>query len=175
MPLIRPVGAALAALAPAAAAAAPFFFVDVQSQEVLGTFEAPAGGGPVTAFSVEIGGGVFDVLGAGPQAPVYDAAANDLGSAAGQVVFNSNTFPATTADDEAVTCDPGDCPLEIFDAFDDVPGEWAVQFLPSDDPAAAANLSTGFYEVAPIPLPAAGLLLLGALGALAVRGRASRG
>lgn len=49
---------------------------------------------------------------------------------------------------------------------DDLTGEWTNPFVPEDADDQSVSHITVYGNVAPIPVPAAGLLMLGALGAL---------
>lgn len=182
--MIRFALAAALALAggPAAAVVADYEVFAAGTDTLLGTFRADdAAPGPLLSASFGAGGlGAFDVLGTGALTPAWDPATGYVtGLPAGSgfgAVFNSAVFDVDVIGEGLRTCEPGACAFSLTDASDPgLPGEWYVDYLPPDGVAGA--VATGFYEVrlAPVPVPAAGLVLLGALGALgALRGRRRR-
>jgi hypothetical protein len=156
------------ALSATAAPAATFNIFEAGTTSLLGTFEAPLGGGPLTAASISAGGGVFDVLALGSMAPVYDAVNNWITGAASPfgAVSNSVAFMTTDISDNDITCGIGECFFSLTDSSGGgAPAEWYLDYVPGVGTPAA--IDAGFYEIAPIPLPASALLLAGALAAVA--------
>ena len=157
-----------ALIAPAGAATFQFDF-----GSALGTFDAPLGGGLISAFNVTIGDTTFDTPAAGASQPVYNPTLNILnglfdveftgaGVSTGAV---SNSAPSGT-------CPAGDiCVLELFDTAGGAIPEWAFQNITQ-----LTNVASGVYSIdptplpAPIPLPAALPLLLSALAAMGLLG-----
>ena len=164
----------LSAAGPAGAATYDVFTAGTTN--LLGTFEAPAAGGLLTAASLSVAGGIFDVLGAGGLAPLFDAIDFDVvGPSGGSLgaVFNSVAF-ATTVAANPILCGIGECAFSFFGSSVSTPGEWHVDYVPGG--VGVAVLGSGYYQVAPslVPLPASGLLLLGAAAALALSTRRRR-
>lgn len=130
------------------------------TQNVLGMFHAPMGGGAITSMSVTVGGITYDQLGTGSQAPQYNKAANDIGGTGSSLgaVFNSTAMEP---------CGPGNCAFSFYAIYDPlIPGEWY-----SDKIAPVGkekSLSLGFYEIklAAVPIPASTAFLLTAIAAL---------
>ena len=167
--IARSASALLISCALAAPAGAATFQFDFGGP--MGTFEAPIGGGLITAFNVTIGDTIFDTIVAGPNQPFYnptlfnglmDVEFTGAGASTGNV-FNSAPSSA---------CDPGDlCVLELFETSGGGTPEWAFQNITQ-----LTNVSGGFYSIDPIPLsaeipiPAALPLLLSALAAMGLLG-----
>lgn len=171
--MFRVTVAALAVSLPLAAGAATFqITTDLPGLDPIGTFEAPESGGFVSDLSVEqMGGVVFDTRfdAGGPFS--YDPVAVDFTDLTSISYTNSADFPGV--------CGPGDCLLTFFPLPDD-------PFEPGDLFAIDAfdnNIDTGTKyridpvplvgDIPPIPLPAAGWMLLAGLGAMVLR-RAGR-
>ena len=148
--------------APASAATFSFSFSD----SIMGTFQAPVGGGLITAFNVTIGDTTFDTPAMDNSQPVYNPILNTFNNlvdvefrGAGLsdgAVFNSLASGA---------CPAGDlCVLELFSTSGGTAApEWAFQNI-----SQAINVTGGFYSInpTPVPLPAALPLLLSALSGL---------
>jgi len=152
------------------AIAGTFSVVDVGSSVVLGTFEAPDAGGAVTAGSFTLEGGVFDTLGTGSEAPLYDAANNWVTGTPGGFggFYNSVAFNTFDFLNNPLSCGVGECVFSLTSSSGSpVPAEWHVDYLPNG----GAPIALGNYtvETAAIPLPASVLLLLSGLGALGLR------
>lgn len=175
--------AAVLALAagPAAAVTADYEVFAAGTDTLLGTFRADdAAAGPILSASFAPPGiGTFDVLGTGSLAPTWDpgtgfVTGSPVGAGVG-AVFNAAVFDVDVTGEGLRTCGIGECAFSLTDSGGPgVPGEWYVDYLP---PAGVpGSVATGFYEVrlAPIPVPAAGMLLIGALAGLgALRARRS--
>ena len=152
---LRNVGLAAAlALAPAAA---PAITWNIDFGSVATTFEAPAGGGPVTGLVVTLGGLEFDTPEAGGSAPVFDPVENHFEPIGGGI-FSYFLNPAHSA------------VLEFETRVDPItPPNWQVF-----DPM-SGTLAFGHYQISPIPLPAPLMLMLAAIGGLGlVRWRGAR-
>ncbi len=175
MPPVRAVLFAVAGLG-AAAEAATFTILDETlpgpTLTAIGTFDAPAAGGPLTAASITYDGHVFDILSVGPSAPFYYAAGNYVDGTGGGfgLVYNSTPFSFSDGFD-TFDCTVGTCSFQFEDRGGGYPtnaGEWYIEHP-------EANYAFGLYQIetAAVPLPAAGALLLAALGfgALAARRR----
>lgn len=164
----------LSAAGPAGAATYDVFRAG--TTDLLGTFEAPAAGGLLTAASLSVSGGIFDVLGAGGLAPIFDAIGFDVVGSGGPfgAVLNSVAFATTDIAANPILCGIGECAFSFFGSFGPTPGEWHVDYVPGG--VGVAALAFGHYQVAPsaVPLPASGLLLLGAAAALALSTRRRR-
>ncbi len=131
----------------------------------LGTFEAPAAGGQLSTASFEIGGIVFDGIDPA-DVPEFRPAFNDL-TGPGATIF-ANFFNTAAAG----SCGAGDCAL-FFEKIN--PGPPDVFTFAAFDTITFEQLGGGNYRVAPIPLPATGLLMAAALlGAAALRSAAAR-
>jgi hypothetical protein len=141
--------------------------------DLLGTFEAPIAGGLLTSALLSVKGGVFDVLGAGGLAPIFDAVALDVdgSGAAFGAVFNSAAFATTDIAANPILCGIGECVFSFDGRSGPVPGQWYVDYIPGGNGGAA--LAFGYYQIAAaaVPLPASGLLLLGAIGVMATSAR----
>lgn len=161
------------------ASAATFALLDEAldaSLSPLGTFETPAAGGPLTAAAIVYDGIVFDILGAGSEAPIYDAASNEVDGAGGFGLIANGTPFSFVDGAETYDCPVGTCVFALTDRGGGYPtgaGEWYVEHP-------AANYALGLYqiELAAIPLPggfgpaAASLLLLAGGAAARRRSRA---
>lgn len=152
---------------PGAAQAATFSVFEAGTATLLGTFDAPAGGGAVTAGSFGIDGGVFDVPTGLADFPAYDPVDNVIRGIAAAFGRFSNSVAYNTFDiaSNPVVCGIGQCILSFTDSADpgNVPAEWYLDYIPGN-PADAAALDFGYYQIAPVPLPAGAVLLLSALG-----------
>lgn len=149
--------------------AATFDLFRAGTTDLLGTFEAPASGGLLTAASISVKGGVFDVLGLGSMAPVFDAVEMDVDGNGGVfgTLFNSVAFLTTDIAANPVSCGIGECVFSFEGSSGPVPGQWYVDYI---GVGGAAALAFGHYDVAastpaPVPLPMTAVLLIGA-GAL---------
>ena len=111
------------------------------------TFEAPAGGGAVTALVVTLGGLEFNAPEAGGSAPVYDPVENHFEPIGGGL-FSYYLNPAHSALLEFET---------HVDPF--TPPNWSVF-----DPQGGGVLAFGHYEISPIPLPAPLMLMAAVIG-----------
>ncbi len=166
----------LTAASPAAAATYNVTFSDFGSSTV-GTFDAPLGGGTLTAFSALIGNTLFDTLALGAAAPVYNPILNpntnlfDIEfrgfSQSTGIVYNSVA---------SAQCPLGQCVLQLFDTV----GGTASPEAQVLNTVTFQNLFVGFYSIdpvplpAPVPLPSAVLLLGGALAGLGALGQRRR-
>lgn len=135
-----------------------------------GTFDAPVGGGAITAFSILLGSTLFDTLTLGSSAPVYNPILNTLNGlfdvefrGAGQgtgIVTNS----VGTAE-----CPVGQCVLQLFDT---IAGTQQPEYAALNT-VTFQNIAFGNYAIdpvpvtPPIPLPAPAILLAAACGGLA--------
>jgi hypothetical protein len=164
----------LSTVVPASAATYDVFRDGTNS--LLGTFEAPEAGGLLTSAMMLVKGGVFDVLGAGNLAPIFDSIALDVDGSGAPfgAVFNSVAFMTTDIAANPIACGIGECVFQFEGKSGQVPGQWYLDYIPGGNGAAA--LAFGYYQVAPsaVPLPASGLLLLGAAAALALTARRRR-
>lgn len=161
---------ALCLMAATPALPATFNIFEAGTTTQLGTFDAPVAGGAVTSAVLTLAGGVFDVLDLGAQAPVYDAVNNWIvgtGSSFGSVT-NSVAFNTTDFLSNPITCQIGECVFSFTNSGGGgVPAEWYLDYIPGN-PANAAPIDLGYYDIviAPVPLPATALLLVGALAGL---------
>lgn len=160
-PLARPLPAmvAISLTLAAAPASAAMFSVDLGSAAT--TFEALASGGPITNFTITIGGVTFDTPDGGTSAPVYDALENDINGAGGP------TAPGGFVNSAAAGgCLVMGCVLAFEDTVDGMPPfEWsAFPILPGP----GTVFALGEYQITPVavPLPATLGLLAGALALL---------
>ena len=148
--------------APASAATFSFSFSD----SIMGTFQAPVGGGLITAFNVTIGDTTFDTPAAGASQPFYNPILN-LDNNLVDIEFRGAGVSTGAVTNSMVSgsCPIGDmCVLELFDTVGGTAApEWAFQNLTQ-----LTNVSGGFYSInpTPVPLPAALPLLLSALSGL---------
>jgi hypothetical protein len=122
-----------------------------------------------------VDGAVYDVLGTGSSAPVYDALNNWItgnGDPFG-AIFNSAPYMTVDIGDNPISCGAGECVFSLTDSSGGgVPPEWYLDYVPVMGTPAAIDF--GNYEIKPIPLPASALLLAGALAGLpALRRRAA--
>lgn len=161
-----------------ASMAETFNVFEAGTTDLLGTFDAPVAGGLVTAGSFSVDGGVFDVPAGLANFPNYDAIDSVIRGVASSFGYFANSVAYNTVDvnSNAVTCGVFECILSFTDsAGGGVPAEWYLDYVPFI--GAAAAIDFGFYEiaeVAPVPLPAGGLLLLTGLGAGALLARKRR-
>ena len=174
---IVPIAAAVFALASPAVAVTYNVYNVYSSGPIgfLGNFEALGSGGALTSASFALGGGVFTTLGTGNVAPTYDATNNWVTGPVGGfgAVLNSTVFDTEDVNDNPITCNIGECVFSMTSSGGGgVPAEWYLDYFPGGGGGAA--IATGHYEIAPIPLPAAGLLLAGGLVALFGLGRRQR-
>lgn len=154
--------------------AATYDVFDDGSDLKLGSFEAPETGGLFTSASFTYLGALFSMLGADEAAPRYHADTKDISGASGGgfgYVFNSEAFVAESLG-EMINCGIGQCAFFFETAFDDTPGSWYLEKLIGE----GANFELGYYYVEPaaIPLPATGVMLLGAGAALSLLRRKGR-
>ena len=161
------------------AEAASFDVFAAGTDSLLGEFTAPAGGGPLDAAMFVIDGGTFSVLGTGGLAPSYNAAENSLAGPGGVgfgAIFNAAAYDTTDVNGDPVTCGVGDCVFEFDGIFDpEIPGEWAVQYVPAGDPESSVNITGGYYEIAAVPLPLTAPALAFAMGSLVLLRRRRSG
>jgi len=166
--LLSPRSLAIAvALGIASPAAAATYSVDFSGTP--GTFEAPVGGGLITAFSVTLLGGThFDTPVAGAAAPVYNPILNTLN---GLMDVEFHGFGQPTAEVvnsvATATCPLGLCVLQLFDTSGGVDLPEFMAF----NTTMPEIMTFGYYSIdpTPVPLPAAGWLLASALGLLGAR------
>jgi hypothetical protein len=159
------------ALSATAAPAATFNIFEAGTTTLLGTFEAPLGGGALTTASISVDGGLFNVLDGGTSAPVYDAVNNWITGAGDPFagITNSVAYNTTDIAMNPITCGVGECVFALTDSSGPgVPPEWAIIYLPGP-----ASIDFGFYEIQPVPLPATALMLAGALAAFGAVRRCS--
>ena len=91
-------------------------------------------------------------------------------------MFNAAAYATTDVNDDPVTCEVGDCVFEFDGIFDpELPGEWAIRYVPPGDPASSVNITGGYYEIAAVPLPLIAPALAFALGSLALLRRRRSG
>lgn len=122
----------------------------------IGVFDAPAAGGPVTAFSVTLGATAFDMLTGGATALSYDAATNEFEGA--------GAFPLIVPSAATAECPPGDCALELYpNPGDPIPGDFLALNI-----VTLENIDFGNYVIdpvpSPVPLPATLPMALAAFG-----------
>ncbi|MGC1428701.1 MAG: VPLPA-CTERM sorting domain-containing protein [Albidovulum sp.] len=156
---IKPAAVALAMMIATPSDAATYNFT---LDTVAGTFDAPVGGGVISAFSVTLGGALFSTLGLGAAAPVYNPILNTLtnmmdvefrgvGQTTGHV-FNS------TASGQ---CPIGQCALQLFDTIGGIQPPEYLAF----NTVTFQNVAFGFYAIDPnpvgaaVPLPASAWLM----------------
>ncbi len=157
--------AAALACGPASAASFGFDF----GGGIAGTFDAPVGGGPISAFLVAIGDTTFDTLPPGGDAPYYNPILNTFNGLMdvefrGVSETTGRVFPGAAS----ATCPAGEtCVLELFDtAGGTAAPEWAFQNLTLE-----INVAGGYYAIDPVPVggeiplpPALPLMLAGLAG-----------
>jgi hypothetical protein len=142
---LRAASCAAALLLAPTMAAALTWNIDFGSVET--TFEAAAGGGPVTGLVVTLGGLEFNAPEAGGSAPVFDPVENHFEPIGGGL-FSYYLNPAHSALLEFET---------RVDPF--TPPNWSVF-----DPQGGGVLAFGHYEISPIPLPASLMLMAAVIG-----------
>lgn len=149
-----------------AAADAATYRVSNDGGTLLGTFQADAGGGQVSAPGFSVAGVDFDAIDPA-DVPEYRVATNDLTGPGGTVFANLyNSAPAAG-------CAALGCVL-FFESINPGPPDTFVYGGINLD--TFENFAGGNYRIAPIPLPAGGVLLLGGLVALgAMRRLRTRG
>jgi hypothetical protein len=158
------IAAALSALSfasPAAAATFNFSFGSTQ-----GTFDAPVGGGLMSAFSIIVGATLFDTLGLGNEAPVYDPLFNPV-TGLFDIEFRGFGQPAASVFNSTASaqCPVGQCVLQLFDTQGgtQAPEFMALNFVTFE------QIGFGTYSIdptpvaAPVPLPAPFATLAAAL------------
>ena len=174
---IVPIAAAVFALA-SPAFSVTYNVYEAGTTDLLGNFDSPETGGLLTSAYFALEGGVFTTLAAGNSAPTYDATNNWVRGAGGPFggVINSIAFNTTEfGSGDPITCDIGKCVFSMTSSSGGgVPPEWYLDYV--DSGGGGAAIALGHYEIkiAPIPLPAAGLLLAGGVVALFSLGRRQR-
>lgn len=139
----------------AAPAQAVTYQIDIGSAS--GTFEAPGGGGLLSAFDITIDGVTFDTLGMGVSAPVYNAIDNDIRG-------NPSTEGYVLNSAAGGACAALSCILALEDSTDPgvVPPLYAI--FPLIDGVPDTVTGAGEYAISQVPLSAgAGLLAFGGL------------
>lgn len=161
MRLTRLFPAAVAAVLGAAMPAHALMFdvFDSGSTALLGSFDAPGGGGQVSSATFEVAGITFDVIDP-TDVPEYGPALSELTGPGGTIFANFFNSAA-----EGGCLSPGSCVL-FFESENG--GTYVYGGINGDT---FENIAGGFYEIAPqiapIPLPAGGVLMLSGLAVLA--------
>lgn len=158
--IVAAAGLALALGAADGAQAVGFNIFDEPGGTLLGTFDAPAGGGAMASLTATIGGVTYDTLAGGASAPTYYAATNDIGGAGSSMGYATNSAAAGV-------CGAGECAFSFYRIFDPtIPGEWYTDlvYVPPED---QTPLDLGYYKVAPVPGPLGAMLLMSAIAAIA--------
>lgn len=147
----------------APAAAAPVNF-EITLGGAIGSFTADEAGGLLTSFSLMINGILFDTLGVGNAAPVYDALANDIRGVGSTSGFITNSLANAT-------CGIGECVLDLEDSTDPgvIPPLYAIFPVVGGIPRSV--IDSGAYAITKpgttvVPLPATIWLMIGGLGGL---------
>ena len=116
------------------------------------------------------------MLAVGNTAPYFDAINSWVVGAGGPfgAVANSAAFATTDLFLNPITCQVGECIFSFTNSGGGgAPAEWYLDYLPAN-PGDAAPIAFGNYtiEMAAIPLPAAGqILLIGLIGLASARMR----
>lgn len=140
------------------AEAVVFNVFDSGSTALLGSFDAPGGGGQVSSPIFEVAGITFDVIDPA-DVPEYRPSLNDLTGPGGTIFANFYNSAAEGG------CAPGACVL-FFESENG--GTYVYGGINEDT---FENIAGGDYAIAPIPLPAGGALLLAGLFGAAMLGR----
>ncbi len=149
---------ALAAALPGVAMAATYQvdFSVLGGLGVIGTFEAPLGGGPVSNLTVTLQGVTFDTQTSGG-AFDYDPAQGDF--------VNYTGFPGFTNSVAAAACGAGACFLELYPLpGDPEPGDYLA--IDADLNNIDDGTKYAILPLLPVPLPPAVAGLAAGLGAL---------
>jgi hypothetical protein len=140
-----------------------------------GVFNAPLGGGLISAFSVTLGNTVFDLLGLGAAAPVYNPILNQT-TGLFDIEFRGFGQPTGNVFNSVASaqCPVSQCVLQLFDTTN---GVNAPDFL-AFNIVTFQNVAFGTYMIDPtpaaVPLPAAGFLLGAALAGAGLVSRRRR-
>ncbi len=165
-PTARVIAATVAMVLSAGAASALTFQVfDTGDDTLLGSFEADVLGGQVSSPSFFVSGVTFDLIDP-TDVPEYRADFNDLTGPGGTIFANFSNSVA------AGGCNAGACGL-FFEKINPGPPDAFIYNALNNE--TFENLDGGSYRIAPIPLPASGLLFMGALIATALWRGLARG